>query len=197
MAKHYPKSRSKTTSHRNKTREPQQVTEQELQQDLLELVARAERAKTLTAMVTLVMVSLRVLGLKLVRMAMEHRDEQMHRGRQGAPCCPRCGRKLHRPKRKWTTRVTLLGKLRYRRRSWLCARCHAVSYLWKVAKKWKRGNRKKDVQAREKWVDGLVVYLANGQVANVIQRLQRLQRGKSGGLFDEIRRIPAYRIPRG
>ena len=124
MTKHYSKSRSKTTSHRKKSVEPQQITEQELHQDLLELIARAEQAKTLTAMVTLVMVGLRVLGLKLIRLALERRDETLHRHRQGPPCCPRCGRKLHKPKRKWTTRVTLLGKLRYRRRSWLCARCH-------------------------------------------------------------------------
>jgi len=113
-----------TTSHREKTREPQQITERELQQDLLDLVARAEQAKTLTAMVTLVMVGLRVLGLKLIRLTLKRRDEDLHRQRQGPPCCPRCGQKLRRPKRKWTTRVTLLGKLRYRRRSWLCARCH-------------------------------------------------------------------------
>ena len=72
-AKHYPKSRSKTTSHREKTREPQQITERELQQDLLDLVARAEQAKTLTTMVTLVMVGLRMLGLKLIRLTLERR----------------------------------------------------------------------------------------------------------------------------
>jgi hypothetical protein len=447
MAKHYSKSRSKTTSHHNKPVELQQVTEQELQHDLMELVAHAEQAKTLTAIVTLVMAGLRVLGLKLIRLALERRDEALHRHRQGPPSCPRCGRKLRKPRRKWTTRVTLLGKLRYQRRSWLCPHCrkshqpldammdlvvmhhgqslefvreltllctlhafeqgcslfercfgfevsthlahrmvmgiggtlheremtrakelwkrrekhpeefeptpaelrkreradrlyvmldnskvriqegkrgrgapkrtkqkgvferfnlhnagpvlvkekqqrkaskgegdwrdvralliyreadvascskgrrkilhrrvlahvgtqdqwcqllhlafhdegvylarevvvvadggagiwntidellpstrtrkvtqildwcHAVSYLWKVAKKWKRGNRKKDVQARAKWVDGLVVYLANGKVANVIQRLKRLQRGGKGDLFDEIRRCLDY-----
>ena len=104
MARQYSKSRSKTTSRCIKVHNSQPVTEQELQQDLLALVARAEQAKTLTAMVTLVMAGLRVLGLKLVRMVLERRDEQMHRGRQGAPCCPRCGRKLRKPKRKWTTR---------------------------------------------------------------------------------------------
>jgi len=447
MTKHYPKSRSKTTSHRNKSRESQQITEQELQQDLLELIGQADQAKTLTAMVTLVMLGLRMLGLKLIRLTLERRDEALHRHRQGPPSCPRCGRRLRKPRRKWTTRVTLLGKLRYRRRSWLCPHCHkshqpldrtldlvvmyhgqslefvreltllctlhafeqgctlfercfgfevsthlahrmvmsiggklhkremdrakelwkrrekhpeefeptpaelrkrnradrlyvmldnskvriqegkrgrgakkrtkqkgvverfnvgnagpvlvkekgkkkaskgegdwrdvralliyreadvascskgrrkilhrrvlahvgtqdqwrqilhlafheqgvylarevvvvadggagiwemidellpstrtrmvtqildwchAVSYLWKVAKKWKRGNRKKDVQARAKWVDGLVAYLAAGKVANVLQRLQRLQRGKSGELFDEIRRCLEY-----
>jgi hypothetical protein len=447
MTKHYPKSRSETTSHCKKSREPQQITERELQQDLRDLIGQAEQAKTLTAMVTLVMVGLRVLGLKLIRLTLERRDDALHRHRQGPPSCPRCGRKLRKPRKKQTTRVTLLGKLRYQRRSWLCPHCHkshqpldgtldlvvmyhgqslefvreltllctlhafeqgctlfercfgfevsthlahrmvmgiggklhgremarakelwarrekhpeefeptpaalrkkkrtdrlyvmldnskvriqegkrgrgakkrtkqkgvverfnvgnagpvlvkekgkkkaskgegdwrdvralliyseadladcskgrrkilrrrvlahvgtqdqwrqllhlafhdegvylarqvvvvadggagiwdtidellpstrtrkvtqildwchAVSHLWKVAKKWKRGNRKRDVQARAQWVDGLVKYLANGKVANVIQRLKGLQRGKSGELYDEIRRCLDY-----
>ena len=124
MSRRYSKSGSKATTPSQKSRQPQRVAEQELQQDLLELVARAEQAQTLTAIVTLVMTGLRALGLKLVRLILERRDEQLHRGRQGPPCCPCCGRKLQRPKRKWTTRVTLLGRLRYRRRSWHCAHCH-------------------------------------------------------------------------
>jgi hypothetical protein len=444
MAKQYSKSRSETTSH---SKNSEQVTIQELQQDLLVLVERVEKTKTLTEMVTLVMASLRLLGLKLIGMVLERRDELLHKSRQGSLLCPRCGRKLHKPRRKLATRVTLLGRLRYRRRCWLCPHCkkthqpldaaidlvirhrahslefvreltllctlhafeqgcklfercfgfevsthlayrmvtsignqlhqhemaralemwqrrethpeefeptpavlrqekradrlyvmldnskvriqegqrgrgakkrtkqkgfverfnmqnagpvlvkdkqktkaskgesdwrdvralliyreadvancskdrrqilyrrvlahvgtqdqwrqllhlafheegvyrarevvvvadggagiwdtidellpstrtrkvtqildwcHAVSYLWKVAKKWKRGNRKKDVLARAKWIDGLVDYLAQGKVANVIQRLQRLQRGKRGELFDEIRRCLDY-----
>ncbi len=49
--------------------------------------------------------------------------------------------------------------------------------------------------ARAKWVDGLVVYLANEKVADVLQRLKRLQRGKTGGLFDENSPLP--RLPPG
>jgi len=447
MARHYSKSRSRTSRPHKKQSEAPPVTEQELQQELLALVSRAESAETLTAMVTLVMAGLRTLGLKLVRMVLERRDEETHRFRQGPPSCPHCGRRLRKPKRKWTTRMTLLGKLRYCRRSWHCAHCrathqpldaamglvvlhhghslefvreltlfctlhafgqgcalfercfgfevsthlahglvtdiggdlyqremkraealwerrethpeefeptpaelrkleradrlyvmldnskvriqegkrgrgakkrtkqkgfverfnvsnagpvlvkeknkkkaskgegdwrdvralliyreadvadcskdrrkilhrrvlahvgthdqwrqllhlafhdegvyvarevvvvadggagiwdtideflpntrtrkvtqildwcHAVSHLWKVAKKWKRGNRRQDVKARAKWVDGLVCYLADGRVANVIQRLKRLQRGKKGELFDEIRRCLDY-----
>lgn len=447
MARPYSKSRSKTTRRHKKSPEPPPVTEQELFEDLRTLVARVERGESLTVKVTLVMAGLRLLGLKLLRMVLERRDEEMHHHRQGAPCCPRCGRRLRKPKRKWTTRTTLLGKLRYCRRSWHCEHCrrthrpldatmdlvikhhghslefvreltllctlhafgqgcalferffgfevsthlahrmvtdiggdlyeremkraeelwerrathpeefeptpaelrkreradrlyvmldnskvriqegkrgrgakkrtkqkgvverfnvgnagpvlvkqknqkkaskgegdwrdvralliyreadvaecskgrrkilhrrvlahvgthdqwrqllhmafhdecvyvarevvvvadggagiwgtidellpctrtrkvtqildwcHAVSHLWKVAKKWKRGNRKKDVTARAKWIDGLVSYLADGNVSNVIQRLQKLQRGKSGELFDEIRKCLDY-----
>jgi DNA-directed RNA polymerase subunit RPC12/RpoP len=70
--------------------------------------------------------------------------------------------------------------------------CHAVSHLWAVAKQWKRGHAKKQVQARAQWVDGLVKYLADGQVSNVVQRLQRLRQGKQGELAAELERCLEY-----
>ncbi|MBU2431883.1 MAG: hypothetical protein KKH99_14415 [Proteobacteria bacterium] len=122
MPRPYSNSRSETT--KLSSSDSSKVTERELQLALLSLVAKAEQAQSLTAMVTLVMAGLRSLGLKLLRMAVERRDERLHQQRQGPPCCPRCGCRLRRPKRKRTSRITLLGKLRYRRRSWQCARCH-------------------------------------------------------------------------
>jgi hypothetical protein len=92
----------------------------------------------------------------------------------------------------WDTIDELLPSTGSRKVTQILDWCHAVSYLWKVAKKWKRGNRKKEVLARARWVDALVICLANGKVANVIQRLQRLQRGKKGELFDELRRCLDY-----
>jgi hypothetical protein len=70
--------------------------------------------------------------------------------------------------------------------------CHAVSHLWAVAKQWKRGHAKQHVQARAQWVDGLVKYLAEGQVSNVVQRLQRLRNGKQGSLAEELDRCLEY-----
>jgi len=70
--------------------------------------------------------------------------------------------------------------------------CHAVSHLWAVAKKWKKGTKKAAVTARAKWVDGLVKYLADGKVSNVLQRLKRLRRGKRGELAKELDRCMKY-----
>jgi hypothetical protein len=70
--------------------------------------------------------------------------------------------------------------------------CHAVSHLWAVAKKWKRGTKKAAVTARAKWVDGLVKYLADGKVSNVLQRLRNLRRGKTGDLAEELDRCIKY-----
>ncbi|MFH2005300.1 MAG: ISKra4 family transposase [bacterium] len=70
--------------------------------------------------------------------------------------------------------------------------CHAVSHLWAVAKKWKKGTKKAAVTARAKWVDGLVKYLADGKVSNVLQRLQNLRRGKTGELAEELDRCIKY-----
>jgi hypothetical protein len=70
--------------------------------------------------------------------------------------------------------------------------CHAVSHLWTVAKKWKPGHGKKQVKARGKWIDGLVKYLAEGQVSNVLQRLERLRNGKTGGLAEDIDKCIKY-----
>lgn len=70
--------------------------------------------------------------------------------------------------------------------------CHAVSHLWAVAKKWKKGNKKAAVKERAQWVDGLVKYLAEGKVSNVLQRLQNLRRGKKGELAEELDRCLKY-----
>lgn len=70
--------------------------------------------------------------------------------------------------------------------------CHAVSHLWAVAKKWKKGNKKATVKERAKWIDGLVKYLADGKVSNVLQRLQNLRRGKNGALAEELDRCLKY-----
>jgi hypothetical protein len=70
--------------------------------------------------------------------------------------------------------------------------CHAVSHLWKVAKKWKPGNKSAAVKARIQWVDGLVKYLAKGQVSNVRKRLEKLGQGKKGELLEEIRKCIKY-----
>ncbi|MFH1184897.1 MAG: hypothetical protein V1755_07645, partial [Chloroflexota bacterium] len=71
--------------------------------------------------------------------------------------------------------------------------CHAVSHLWKVAKKWKPGTAPAQVKARAQWVDGLVKYLAEGKVSNVLQRLERLQgEEKKADLQDELGKCIEY-----
>ena len=114
-------------SRRNRTRKrscTQTPTPDALHKELDEIIDKVRYVQSLTGMVTLVMVALRCLGLKIIRMVLEQRDEHIHRTRKEAPCCSRCGHRMHKPRRKPVTRGTLLGWLRYQRRSWLCKRCH-------------------------------------------------------------------------
>ena len=89
------------------------VTKEELHEDLEAIIDKAKEQQSLTGMVTVVVALLRLLGAKLVRMVLEQRDDQLHRGRRGAPCCPRCGTRLRKPERKAISRMTILGRLRY------------------------------------------------------------------------------------
>lgn len=86
----------------------------------------------------------------------------------------------------WPAIAELLPSTSQRRVVQILDWCHAVSHLWAVAKKWKKGTKKAAVNARAKWVDGLVKYLADGKVSNVLQRLVRLRRGKRGELAKEL-----------
>ena len=115
MARSYKKSTKK---------DKKSITEANLLDDLKEIINKARQEESLTNIVTVVMGALRVLALGIVRMVLEERDEKMHNGRKGAPNCPRCGRRMHKPRKKQAQRATLLGWLRYRRRSWLCKNCH-------------------------------------------------------------------------
>lgn len=100
------------------------VTAEDLCNDLLEILSKAQQAQTLTGIVTLVMAGLRLVGLKMVRLILEQRDEHIHNSRKGTANCPRCGGRMHKPRTKQTSRATLLGWVRYRRRCWLCKSCH-------------------------------------------------------------------------
>jgi len=126
MAKRKRNSRKKSKSGKTPSRPQPPVTAQELHQDLQQLIAQVDKTETLTAMVTLVLTALRKIGVKLIRMVLEQRDDQLHRrrGRGKAPCCPHCGRKLRKPRKQAVGRRTLLGRIRYWRRAWLCSHCH-------------------------------------------------------------------------
>ena len=92
-------------------------------QDLDEILAQARRKETLTAMVGVVLSGLRLLGNGIIKMVLEQRDDDMSEKRKGPPCCPKCGDKMWKPNKKETSRMTLLGKVRYRRRCYSCQRC--------------------------------------------------------------------------
>ena len=94
-----------------------------LHADLDRLVEQARREQTLSAMVLIVLLGLRCLGRQLIAMVLEQRSQQLHRDRSGPPRCPHCGRPMSKPQMKEAKRLTLLGKLRYRRHRWLCPRC--------------------------------------------------------------------------
>jgi hypothetical protein len=92
----------------------------------------------------------------------------------------------------WEAISELLPSTSQRRVVQILDWCHAVSHLWAVAKKWKKGTKKAAVKERAKWIDGLVKYLAEGQVSNVLQRLQKLRRGRTGELAEELDRCIKY-----
>ena len=99
---------------------------EQIHQELDEILAKARRQETLTTMVGVVLSALRLLGLQLVRMVLEQRDDGIQDKRKGPVRCPKCGSKMWKPNRKETSRMTLLGKVRYRRRCYLCRRCRTT-----------------------------------------------------------------------
>ncbi len=122
--KHNQKRQQKGSRQKRHYQKYRPVTKEELHEDLDAIIDKVKELQSLTGMVTVAITFLRLLGAKLVRMVLEQRDDQLHRGRRGTPCCPRCGTRLRKPERKAISRMTLLGRLRYWRRSWLCSGCH-------------------------------------------------------------------------
>jgi hypothetical protein len=92
----------------------------------------------------------------------------------------------------WEAVEELLPSTSQRRVVQILDWCHAVSHLWAVAKKWKKGTKKAAVRERSHWIDGLVKYLADGKVSNVLQRLENLRRGKAGELVEELDKCIRY-----
>jgi len=91
--------------------------------ELDRLIEKASHARSLSAMVLVVMSGLRSLGRRIVAQVLEHRSRELHQRRGQAPSCPHCRRRMYKPQAKETSRMTLLGRLRYRRYRWLCRKC--------------------------------------------------------------------------
>jgi hypothetical protein len=124
VASAYPRSKSAA-----KPKSPSSTTES-LHAELDRLIGAVREKPSLSAMVLTVLSGLRLLGQQLVTLVLEQRSQDLHRGRLKAPHCPHCGRRMRKPQMKETLRMTLLGKLRYRRHRWLCPRCkrtHAIA----------------------------------------------------------------------
>jgi hypothetical protein len=117
VASAYPRSKSAA-----KPKSPSSTTES-LHAELDRLIGAVREKPSLSAMVLTVLSGLRLLGQQLVTLVLEQRSQDLHRGRLKAPHCPHCGRRMRKPQMKETLRMTLLGKLRYRRHRWLCPRC--------------------------------------------------------------------------
>ena len=94
-----------------------------LHDKLDEVIEACEKSDTLSSMVVVTLVLLRELGLMIIAKALEVRDEELHAG-LGPQYCPHCGRLVRKPRRKKTSRRTLLGPVEWRRRVWQCERCH-------------------------------------------------------------------------
>jgi len=88
-----------------------------------EAIAVCSEAETVADMVVAILVVLRKLGLLVMASVLEARDRQIHQG-VGCQRCPRCGRAVRKPRRKTTSRRTLMGRLEWRRTVWQCDRCH-------------------------------------------------------------------------
>ena len=117
MTSAYPKTRSQSKPKSS----PRAV--ESLHAELDRLVDRVEAERTLSAMVLVVMSGLRVIGRQIVEQVLENRGREMHRKRAQAPRCPRCGRRMRKPQARKTSRMTLLGRIRYRRYRWHCRKC--------------------------------------------------------------------------
>jgi len=100
-------------------------TSVQLHAQLDEALTATEQATTLTAMVTVLMPLLRLLGLAMLRVVIEQRERMT----EMSCSCPICGGALKRTynvRSVW--RYTLLGRLAYFRRNYLCIRCNASVY---------------------------------------------------------------------
>ena len=90
------------------------------------LWVEARGAVTLTALVVAVLRGVRGLGVAMVQCHLEERDQE-YRRRGLKLACPKCGRAMKRDRNlRQVRRVTLLGKVRYRRCRFRCACGHAV-----------------------------------------------------------------------
>ena len=87
------------------------------------LWVEVQQAVTLTSMVLVVVRGVRRLGIVLLEHALEERDRAFHQKGQKL-CCPKCHgtmRKLRN--RRKVSRMTVLGKVTYRRSRYGCLRC--------------------------------------------------------------------------
>lgn len=97
------------------------VLPQNLIQTLAQVWAEALTATTLTALVVVVLKGVRRLGVAVVAHVLEERDREL-RARELR--CPKCAGTMRRDKsRRKVTRMTLLGKVTYRRTSFCCRGC--------------------------------------------------------------------------
>jgi len=90
------------------------------------LWVEARGAVTLTALVVVVLRGMRRMGVALVQCHLEERDQEFRR-RGLKLVCPKCGRAMKRDRNlRKVRRLTLLGKVTYRRCRFRCACGHAV-----------------------------------------------------------------------
>ena len=113
-------------SHKSTRKTAKAKSVERIYQDLDEISAQARSKETLTAMVGVVLSGLRILGNGIIRMLLEQRDDDMLEKRKGPPCCPKCGERMWKPNKKERERMTLLGKVQYRRRCYSCPQCHKM-----------------------------------------------------------------------
>src|SRR5208282_1439470 len=81
---------------------------------LLEIIVGCRVERTLAGKVLAVVRGIRALGVEVVRHSLEAQD-QVYRGRGAQVECPKCGLSATKLKLKERERMTLLGKVPYRR----------------------------------------------------------------------------------
>lgn len=92
------------------------------------VLVQMRQASSLGSIVRAAMVGLRQVGLALLQQALEERDERYRLG-EVVVCCPECQARMAKAKTLYPKqRLTLLGKVEYRRCQYRCTQCKARQF---------------------------------------------------------------------